>query len=375
MADASLPGWLRRIVALAAKELKVVLLDRRVLTTLVVSPIVQLILFGFATTLEVRNLDLGVVNRDNGIVSEQFLAALGGSRNIRKLQFYPNETALGVAIERREVLGGVILPPDLSQVVARDETGEIGVLLDGRRTNTAQIVAGYIGEITLDLGKQLRPRKAHPEPEVIARHWFNPNLEYRWFTLPGMITLITTVIVLSVSVQALAREREFGTFDELMALPLRPWEILLGKAVPAFCVGLCNATLYVIVIPLVSDVPMGGSMALMVLAIAAFSLAITGIGLAISTVAQNQQQAFLGGFLVIVPMMLLSGYASPVDGMPAWLQTISLVDPLSHMLIVSHGIFLKDFTVSEVLRHVWPMAAAGAAMIALATVVMARRSR
>ncbi len=367
-------GWLRRVAAMAGKELKVVLLDRRVLTTLVISPIVQLILFGFATTLEVRNIDLGVVNRDTGVVSEQFLAALGGSRNIRKLAFYPSEAALGRAIERREVLGGVILPPDLSQVVAREETGEIGVLLDGRRINAAQIVTGYIGEIALDLGKDLRPRKAHPEPEVIARHWYNPNLGYRWFTLPGMITLITTVIVLSVSVQALAREREFGTFDELMALPLRPWEILLGKTVPALCVGLFNATLYVIVIPLVSDVPFHGSFALMVLAIAAFSLAITGIGLSISSVAQNQQQAFLGGFLVIVPMMLLSGYASPVDGMPGWLQAVSRVDPLSHMLIVSHGIFLKDVTVWEVLAHVWPMAAVGLTTLALATVLLARRS-
>ncbi len=367
-------GRLSRMAAMALKELKVVLLDKRVLTTLIVSPIVQLILFGFATTLEVKNIDIGIVNRDVGVVSEQFLAGLSGSRNVRKLTFYPSEAALREGIEKREIIAGIILPPDLSQIVARDEIGEFGVLLDGRRINAAQIVAGYIGEIATNTGKQLRPKKAHPEPEVVPRHWYNPNLDYRWFTLPGMITLITTVIVLSVSVQAVAREREFGTYDQLMALPLRHWEILIGKMAPAFCVGMFNASLYVLVIPLVSDVPLIGSIPLMLLAIASFSLAITGIGLAISTVSQNQQQAFLGGFLVIVPMMLLSGYASPVDGMPGWLQVISLIDPLSHMLLISQGIFLKDLPTALVLRHIWPMLAVAFVTLSMATFLLRSRS-
>lgn len=357
--------WWNRVKAMALKELKVVLLDRRVLTTLVISPIVQLILFGFATTLEVRNIDIGVVNRDNGVASEQFLAALGGSRNIREIAFYPSEMALREGIEQREVLAGLVIPPDLSARYARRETAEMGLLLDGRRINAAQIVAGYLADIANDTGMMLRPESAHPEPEVIARHWWNPNLEYRWFTLPGMITLITTVIVLSVSVQAIAREREFGTYDELMALPMRHWEILLGKCVPAFCVGLFNGGLYILVIPLVSDVPFNGSLLVMLAAIASFSLAITGIGLAISTVSQNQQQAFLGGFLVIVPMMLLSGYASPVDGMPTWLQMVSRIDPLSHMLIICHGLFLKGLPPVLVWPHIWPMLAfAGTALAA-----------
>lgn len=367
-------SWWTRVKAMALKELKVVLLDRRVLTTLVISPIVQLILFGFATTLEVRNIDIGVVNRDNGVASEQFLAALGGSRNIRRIDFYPSEAALREGIEQREVIAGLVIPPSLSAQYARRETAEMGLLLDGRRINAAQIVAGYLADIANDTGTMLRPESAHPEPEVIARHWWNPNLEYRWFTLPGMITLITTVIVLSVSVQAIAREREFGTYDELMALPMRHWEILLGKCVPAFCVGLFNGGLYVMIIPLVSDVPFNGSLLLMLAAIASFSLAITGIGLAISTVSQNQQQAFLGGFLVIVPMMLLSGYASPVDGMPYWLQLVSLVDPLSHMLTICHALFLKGLPPALIWPHIWPMLAVAATALAAGNLLLRLRA-
>jgi ABC-2 type transport system permease protein len=366
-------GALIRVAAMALKELRVVLLDRRVLTTLVISPIVQLILFGFATTLEVKNFRFGFVNRDHGVVSEQVLSATAANRNIAELISYPNEAALGRAIERREVLGGMILPADLSLRFHRDEPAEIGVLLDGRRINASQIVAGYLNEIAGQVGASLRPATVRIGPAVAERHWFNPNLEYSLFTLPGMITLITTVVVLSVSVQAIAREREFGTWDEVQALPLRPWEILLGKCAPAFTVGVVNGTLYVLVIPLVSSVPFLGSYPLMILSIACFSLAVTGIGLAISTLAQNQQQAFLGGFLVIVPMMLLSGYASPIDGMPGWLQPIAAINPLSHMLVICHGLFLKELPTAVVLAEIWPML--GVAAAALATGLVLLRSR
>ncbi|MDE2437202.1 MAG: ABC transporter permease [Sphingomonadales bacterium] len=366
-------GALVRIAAMALKELRVVLLDRRVLTTLVISPIIQLILFGFATTLEVRNIDLGVVNRDTGVASERFLAGTGAVRNVRSIRLYPNETALADALEQRRILAGMVVPSDLSARVARGEPAEIGLLLDGRRINAAQIVAGYLGEVAATTGATLRP-DAPAAPQVIARHWYNPNLEYRWFTLPGMITLITTVIVLSVSVQAIAREREFGTWDELMALPMRHWEILVGKCVPAFSVGVFNGLLYILVIPLVSDVPFNGSHLLMLLAIACFSLAVTAIGLSISTLAQNQQQAFLGGFLVIVPMMLLSGYASPVDAMPTWLQPMARLDPLSYMLIVCHGLFLKEMPAAMVLRQIVPMLGIATVALTLATLLLKWRS-
>lgn len=367
-------GSLTRIVAMALKELRVVLLDRRVLTTLVASPIIQLILFGFATTLEVKNIDIGVVNRDTGAASERLLAATAAVRNVRALVTYPSEKALGEAIERREVIAGLLIPGDLSARVVRGEPGQVGLLLDGRRVNAAQIVSVYMNEVALQTGILLRPDAVVATPSVEPRHWFNPNLEYRWFTLPGMITLITTVIVLSVSVQAIAREREAGTWDQLMAMPIRNWEILAGKCAPAFSVGVFNGALYVVIIPLVSDVPFNGSLLLMLLAIACFSFSVTAIGLCVSTLAQNQQQAFLGGFLVIVPMMLLSGYASPTDSMAPWLQPVALIDPLSHMLVICHGLFLKSMPAGMVMAQITPMLAVAAVALAVATLLLKWRS-
>ncbi len=361
-----------RILAMALKELAVVLRDRRVLTTLVASPVIQLVLFGFATTLEVKNVSLGLVNRDNGVVAEQFLAAVGASNNVRRIIVYPNEQALGEAIEQREVLGGMILPPDLSARIARGDEAKVGLLLDGRRVNASQIVASYISEIAATNGAQSSVRGS--VPNLVVRNWYNPNLDYSWFTLPGMIAVITTVLVLSVSVQAIAREREFGSFDQLMALPMRHGEILLGKAVPATLVGLFNGSFYVPMVALLSDVPFRGSYPLVVGAIAAFSLAVSAIGLAISSAAANQQQAFLGGFLVIVPMILLSGYASPIDGMPGWLQVIAAIDPLSHLLAVCHGVFLKDMPAAMIASHIWPMLLFAAASLALAFGLLRRRT-
>lgn len=364
MIGSLLSGRIARLAALALKELRVVLLDRRARITLIVSPILQLALFGFATTLEVKNFDIGVVDRDNGRAAEQLIAALDGSPNVRVLRFYPSEAALDQAIAHRRIIAGLLLPQRLSEEVSAGRTGEVLVLLDGRRSNAAQIVAGYIEQIAARAGAELRPQAVERGPQLLVRNAYNPNLDYLWFTLPSMIAVISAVLALSVAAQSIAREREFGTFDELMILPLHPWEILLGKVAPAFLVGMANAALFTVLIPLLYGVPLTGSPVLLLAAIFVYSMALVGIGLLISSVAQNQQQAFLFMFFVTVPMILLSGYASPVDNIPGWLQPLVAVNPAHHMLVISEGIFLKDLPPDLVLRHLLPMLGLAAALFA-----------
>ena len=370
---------LTRLAALALKELKVVLLDRRARTTLVLSPIVQLLLFGFATTLEVKAIDIGLVDRDGGRAAQEMVAALDGSPNVRHLRNYPSEAALDEGIARREVIAGLILPQRLSADIAAGRGGEVLALLDGRRSNAAQIVGGYLGQIAQRAGAELRPAVQGPPqnrsaPQVLTRHWFNPNLDYLWFTMPAMIAVITAVLVLSVSAQSVAREREFGTFDELMILPLRPHEILLGKVAPAFVVGVVNCLIYATAIPLFYGVPLTGSVGLLLLGIVVYTMALVGLGLMISTLAGNQQQAFLGMFFVTVPLILLSGYASPVDNMPAWLQPLVAVNPAHHMIVISEGVFLKDLPGDLVLKHLLPMLGASVATFTMAWTLFRARS-
>jgi len=374
------PRWSRlgRLAALAMKELKVVLLDQRARVTLIASPIIQLALFGFATTLEVKSIELGLVDRDGGRVAEQLVAALDGSPNVRRLVLYPSEAALGDGIARREIIAGLILPQRLSADIAAGRGGEVQALLDGRRSNASQIVGGYLDTVvtragaTLSRSGQLGAR-APPAPQVLVRHWYNPNLDYLWFTMPSMIAVITAVLVLSVSAQSVAREREFGTYDELMILPLHPWEILLGKVAPAFLAGLANALLFVAMIPTLYGVPLTGSAALLLVAIVVYTMSLVGTGLMISCLASNQQQAFLGMFFVTVPLILLSGYASPVDNMPGWLQPLVAINPSHHMIVISEGIFLKDLPPGLVFGHLWPMVAAAITTFGAALLVFRAR--
>lgn len=374
-------GWgrLGRLAALALKELKVVLLDQRARVTLIASPIIQLALFGFATTLEVSSIEIGLVDRDGGRVAEQLVAALDGSPNVRRLVLYPSEAALDEAIAQREVIAGLIVPQRLSADIAAGRGGEVQALLDGRRSNASQIVGGYLETVVTRVGATVRPAarappSGRPGPQVLVRHWYNPNLDYLWFTMPSMIAVITAVLVLSVSAQSVAREREFGTYDELMILPLHPWEILLGKIAPAFLAGLANAVLFVAMIPTFYGVPLTGSAGLLLLAIVIYTMSLVGIGLMISCLAGNQQQAFLGMFFVTVPLILLSGYASPVDNMPGWLQPLVAINPSHHMILISEGIFLKDLPAGLVFKHLWPMlVAAVTTFLAALLVFRARR--
>ena len=351
------------------------LLDKRARTTLLLSPLVQLLLFGFATTLEVTRIDVGLVDRDGGRAAQAIVAGLDGTPNIRALRSYPSEAALDDAIARREVIAGLLLPQRLSAEIAAGRGGEVLAVLDGRRSNAAQIVGGYLGEIVARAGAELRPAaRGPPTPQVAVRHWFNPNLDYLWFTMPAMIAVITAVLVLSVAGQSVAREREFGTYDELMILPLRPHEILLGKVAPAFLVGLVNCLIYAAAIPLLYGVPLTGSLALLLLAVVVYSMALVGLGLMISTLASNQQQAFLGMFFVTVPLILLSGYASPVDNMPDWLQPLVAVNPTRHMIVICEGVFLKDLPADLVLKHLAPMLFAAAATFTIALALFRARS-
>jgi ABC-2 type transport system permease protein len=191
--------------------------------------------------------------------------------------------------------------------------------------------------------------------------------------MPSLIVTIAAISVLSVTAQSVSRERELGTFDQLLVSPLRTWEMLLGKVAPALLLGLFNATAYLILIPLVFGVPFTGSLTLFYLALLAYLPALIGIGLLVSILAQTQQQAFLGLFLALVPLILLSGFASPVDNMPGWLQVVAQVNPLKHFLVLSEGLFLKAMPLEDVLANTWPLLAIAAVTLTASALLFRSR--
>jgi ABC-2 type transport system permease protein len=346
-----------RLKALVVKELLVVLRDPRGRIILIVPPLIQLIIFSFAATLEVKNVDVAVLDRDDGRAGHELVQRIRGSRSFRRIVMVDDPYQLRDAVDQQRVLAALHIGPTFSRDVAAGRPPDLQIILDGRRSNASQIVSGYLSQIVeRAMADRARPgvdgaRQVQVEP----RNWFNPNLEFTWFTVPGLIAIIALLVGLIVTALSVARERELGTFDQLMVSPLRTHEILIGKLLPPLLIGLVHITLYVAAAALLFQVPLRGSLLLLYGSAILYLAAVVGLGLFISSLCATQQQAILGAFLFVAPAVLLSGFATPIDNMPAWLQPITLINPLRYFLVIVRGVFLKALPAAEVARNALPL--------------------
>lgn len=344
---------MRRLLAMIVKESWALLRDPKSRIVLVMPPLLQLFIFTFATTLDVRNVDVGVLDRSSGVHSSELVSQIAGSPNFRDIIRLESSADLKRAIDRQDVIAALVIEQDFDRNVAAHRPGNVGIVLDGRRSNAAQIVAGYIGRITAGIGAD--PTVEDVEGGTVVTNWFNPSLDYIWFTLPSLIAIVVSVAGLSITSQSVARERELGTFDQLLVSPMRVHEILIGKMIPPLLVGLFNGTIYLIVAMLIFGVPFTGSILLFYPSLIVYMLALIGVGMLVSSVSKTQQQAFLGSFLATVPIILLSGYASPIDNMPGWMQVITYANPTRYFLIIVQGLFLKAMPFGVVFDQLWPL--------------------
>lgn len=364
-----------RILALIVKELLAVLRDPRSRIVLVGPPLIQLFVFSFAATLEVRNVVIGILNQDLGRGGWEVVRRIAGASTFTRVDTLRGVKDIEPYIDGRRGLLVVHIPEDFSRRVLRGEEGTIQVILDGRRSNAAQIVQNYLERMVSELSAEyvddngLQP----PATELVVRHWFNPNLNYIWFTVPGLVGILTMLIGLIVTALSVARERELGTFDQLLVSPLQPWEILMGKTLPAMLIGAAEGSLILLAAIAVFSVPLNGSLALLYLAMMVFLAAIVGVGLFISALSTTQQQALLGAFTFMVPGTLLSGFATPIQNMPDWLQIVTLANPLRWFLEVVRGVFMKGMPAELVLANTWPMAAIAAVTLTIAALLFRRR--
>lgn len=344
-----------RLRAVIVKEFWALMRDPTARIVLVLPPLIQLLIFTFATTLDVRNVDIGVLDRAQGAYSTELVQRIAGSPQFRHLVRLRSSADLVRAIEDQQVMAAVVIQSDFDRLVAAGKPATIGLVLDGRKSNAAQIMGGYVSRIAAEYGAELRPSMAKQVGGSAVTNWYNPNLDYMWFTLPSLVAVIVSVAGLAITSQAVAREREQGTFDQLMVSPLRVHEILIGKVIPPMFVGLFNGTLFMLVAKFAFGIPFTGSYFLFFLSLVIYLLSLTGIGLLVSSASKTQQQAFLGSFLAITPLILLSGYASPIDNMPGWLQLITYADPIRYFLIIAQGLFLKTMPASVVFSQLWPL--------------------
>ncbi len=346
---------MRRLRAMIVKEMWAALRDPKARLTLIMPALMQLFIFSYSTTLDVTNVDIGVLDRSGGVQATELISRIAGSPTFHSVKRLDSPHALRAAIDDQQVIGAIIIDPDFDRLVEAGKPATIGMVLDGRKSNAAQIVTAYVSRLAAGMGAELSPRGSAMGEGTIVTHWYNPSLDFIWFTLPSLIAIITMVGAVAVTSQSIARERELGTFDQLMVSPLRIHEIVIGKAVPPFLIGLFNATLFLILAPLVFGVPFTGSLILFYLGLSFYTLALVGIGLFVSVLCGTQQQAFLGSFLVTTPLIMLSGYASPIENMPGWMQILSLGDPVRYFLVIVQGVFLKAMPASAVFGQLWPL--------------------
>ncbi|MCW2404154.1 ABC-2 type transport system permease protein [Sphingobium sp. B1D7B] len=344
-----------RLRAMIVKEIWALLRDPKSRIVLVLPPLIQLLIFTFATTLDVKNVDIGLVDRSGGAHAQELLQRIEGSPRFRDVIVLPSMAAMEEAIDEQKVLAALVIQEDFDQRLARGQSATLGLVLDGRRSNAAQIVAGYVNQIAAGYGAELAPISARMAGGSAVTHWYNPSLDYMWFTLPGLVALIISIAGIAITSQAVARERELGTFDQLMVSPMRVHEILIGMMVPPLLVGMVNGVLFLVVAQVAFGVPFTGSFLLFIIAMLFYQLALIGLGLLVSAMSMTQQQAFLGSFIVTVPLILLSGYAAPIENMPDWLQIITHADPVRYFLIIVQGLFLKAMPAAVVFHQLWPL--------------------
>ncbi|HEX7819205.1 MAG TPA: ABC transporter permease [Sphingobium sp.] len=345
---------MRRLHAMIVKEMWAALRDPKARLTLIMPALMQLFIFSYSTTLDVTNVDIAVLDRSGGVQATELMSRIAGSPTFRSVTRLTSPEALRQAIDDQRVIAAIIIEPDFDRSVEAGRPATIGIVFDGRRSNAAQIVSAYISRIAGGMGADLRGDRGMGDATIVT-HWYNPSLNFIWFTLPSLIAIITMVGAVAVTSQSIARERELGTFDQLLVSPLRIHEIVIGKAVPPFLIGLFNATLFLILAPLVFGVPFTGSLLLFYLGLSFYTLALVGIGLFVSVLCGTQQQAFLGSFLVTTPLIMLSGYASPIENMPGWMQILSYGDPVRYFLVIVQGVFLKAMPAAAVFQQLWPL--------------------
>jgi ABC-2 type transport system permease protein len=351
---------LQRLLAIVRKELITMLRDPRARLALIIPPIIQLFIFSSAATMEVKNIALAVVDLDRGPYAADVQQRLAGSRSFTRLPRYANVASARGALEREQVIGILVLPSGFSADLAARRPASAQLLLDGRRSNAAQITAQYVSTIMAAEGAPLSGAPAQPQAaggnagltpqpnaEVVIDNWFNPNLDYRWFMLPNLVGMLSLGVALMITALSVARERELGTFDQTLVSPATPVEIALGKLLPPLFVASVQATLYLLIVTLLYGVPFRGNLLVFYAAVLTFAEACAGVGLFISSLVHTQQQAFLGAFAVLLPFALLSGFATPVENMPWWLQLVTTINPLAHMLRLMQGLFLKGASVAS----------------------------
>ena len=364
-----------RILALTRKELLAVLKDRRSRMSLLVPPLLQTLLFGYAATYDLNHVPYAVLDQDRSAASHQLLAGFDGSGIFERVADLHRVSDLAKYIDDRHALLVMQIEPDFERRLISGASANVQVIADGRNSNTAGTALGYINSIVEQFNADWRSTHGLTAAPlgITSRAWYNPNLETRWNMIPGMIGTLTLIQTMMLAAMSVAREREQGTFDQLLVTPFRPYEIMAGKALPAMAIGTIQATSVLLVAQLWFRIPFVGSYLTLYTGLLLFLLAAIGIGLLVSSVAATMQQALLYSMLLIIPFSLLSGLSTPLRNMPSALQHFTAINPLRYAIDITRRVYLEGVGLDLLWSDLWPLVLIAVLTLAAASWMFSHR--
>jgi ABC-2 type transport system permease protein len=352
---------LLRIFALTYKELLAILKDPRSRIVLFIPPIFQSLIFGYAASYDLNDVPYAVADYDNSAASRELLARLDGSGIFHRIADISRPGDVDNQINNSRAVLVVRIDQDFERRLLANRPADVQIIADGRNSNTAAVATSYIGGIVETFNADWR--SAHGQAglpiRVVSRAWYNPNLESRWNMIPALVGTLTMLGTLILTALSVAREREQGTFDQLLVTPFRPAEIMAGKAIPCMMVGLAQATSILLVAQFWFRIPFVGSFATLYFGLALFLMAAVGMGLLVSSIAATMQQAMLYSFVLAMPFTLLSGLTTPISSMPPSLQTATLLNPLRYAIDIAHRVYLEGAGPRLLLADFIPLAVIG----------------
>lgn len=370
---------LRRILALMFKEFVLILKDPKSRFVIIGPPLIQFVIFGYAATYDLKNVQYAVFDESRTPASRQFLARISGSKNFELIKNLTDERQIAPVIDRQEARLVLHIGPEFSRNLHLGRPAAVQLIVDGRNSNVALIAMGYIENIVARynqfLMKNGQASRDGPGLLLETRAWFNANLQSRWFIISALGGVISMVVVMILTSLTVAREREFGTFDQLLVAPFTPGEILIGKSLPGMVFGLMDALLFSAGAIYWFGVPFRGTIAALLLSLACFIFTIVGVGLLVSSLSMTMQQGLLGSFVFVMPAVILSGFTTPLKNMPHWLQTADLINPMRYIVIALREIFLEGAGVSQVWPQIWPLLIMAAMTLPAAAWMFRHRSQ
>ncbi|WP_434778379.1 ABC transporter permease [Neisseria sp. Ec49-e6-T10] len=345
--------FIRNILVLCRKEFLSILKDPRSRVVLFMPVLIQSLIFGYAATFDLNNVPYALLDQSQSHTSRKLIDHINGTGIFHQAVRLDSLQQMKEVIDQQKALLVIHIPVDFEQKLHSGQMSPIQIILDARNTTTASAAAGYIASITDGLNQQIGEQSSAITIE--SRVWFNPNVQTRWQIMSAMTATLTMLQILILSALSVAREREQGTFDQLLVTPLNSTQIMFGKGIPPIIIGLVQASIILMVTLFWFKIPMAGSIINLYLGLGIFTIAIVGVGLTISSIAKNMQQAMFYAFVLIMPMILLSGLITPIRNMPEFLQYCTLINPLRFAVDFVHQVYLEGAAISQLGYDLLPL--------------------